>query len=238
MMKKDYASPLPKRFYKDVSVEQQGDQWRVLLDGRAVKTVKKQAMLMPDDAIARAVAEEWARVETIINPDRMPLTRLVNIAIDRIPVEREAIFADMMLYAETDLLCHRASEPELRAQQVEHWDPILQMLDNYGIKMVVVTGVIPQPQPQASLDAIRALFKEADHFTFAALAMLVPLLGSVLLTLALWKRNITFDKALYACRLDEEYQRAKWGADAEADAMWQTKANDLRAAATWLSLLS
>lgn len=236
-MTRDFASPLPKRFYTEVTTASMPDGWQVLLDGRVLKTVIKKPLLLPNAALADAVAAEWREVEQAIHPDRMPLTRLANIALDRMGQERRAVMENAMLYADTDLLCHRAHEPELRALQVEHWDPVLHALENHGIRMVTTYGVIPVLQPQESLDAIRGLLEGASDFEAAALAMLTPLLGSVLLTLAVWKRHIRFEAALEACRLDETYQQSQWGTDAEADALWQAKARDLRACATWLALL-
>lgn len=237
-MKRDYANPLPKRFYDKVTVERHVDAWRVLLDGRALKTVAKRMVELPNEALAHAVAREWDAVETSIRPEAMPLTRLANIAIDRMGAEREAILGNMLLYAETDLLCYRAAEPELRAQQAEHWDAVLQKLEEFGIRMVTVKGVVPVPQPQASLDRIAAMFGEADPWELAALAMLVPLLGSVLLTLAVWKGTLTMDAAAAACRLDEEFQQSRWGKDEEADALWQGKLRDMRACAVWFDALA
>ncbi len=236
-MKKDYASPLPKRFYSEVTTEKREGGVAVLLDGRQLKTIAKKPLVLPSEALATLVAEEWRAVVDAIVPDAMPYTRLANIAIDRMGTERVAVMQNAMLYAETDLLCHRGREEELRALQVQHWDPVLGALEEFGIKMVTTTGVIPVPQPQASLDAIAALLETANVYEAAALAMLVPLMGSVLLSLAVWKRLVTLDAAIYACRLDEEYQQERWGKDAEADVMWDAKLRDMRACVRWLSHL-
>lgn len=237
-MKKDYSSPLPKRFYKDVTTREEGGKWSVLLDGRVLRTVGKHVLHVPNAAMAEAVAQEWRSAGTYITPDLMPLTRLANIMIDRMPKERAAIMDSLQLYAETDLLCYRAGEPELRAKQNAQWDAVLQALQPFGIRMVTVTGVIPAPQPASSLQAIRDLLGEADDGEAAALAMMGPLLGSVLLALALWKNCTGFDEAVQACRLDEDFQQSRWGIDEGADALWKAKLRDLRACSEWLSMLA
>lgn len=236
-MKKDYSSPLPKRFYKDVTTREEGGKWSVLLDGRMLRTVGKHVLHVPNADLAEAVAQEWRLAGTHINPHLMPLTRLANIMIDRMPKERAAIMDSLQLYAETDLLCYRASESELRAKQNAQWDAVLQALEPFSIRMVTVTGVIPALQPASSLQAIRDLMGEANDAEAAALAMMVPLLGSVLLALALWKQCIGVEAAIAACRLDEDFQQSRWGVDAEADALWQAKLRDLNACAEWLSSL-
>ena len=71
--------PLPKRFYKDVSV---GAEREILLDGRVVKTPMKAKLALPTLALADAVADEWRAQVGVINPALMPLTKLANTAID------------------------------------------------------------------------------------------------------------------------------------------------------------
>ncbi len=237
-MKKNYSSPYPKRFYKEVTTQQVMEQWNIALDGRVLKTMAKHPLHVGSKALAEAVATEWREVKEEIRTEWMPLTRLANISIDRVPRERAGMMADMMLYAETDLLCHRAREEQLRAQQAEQWDKVLSALEHYDIKMVVTTGVIPQPQSQASLDAIKGMLAKADDAEFAALAMMVPLFGSILLTLAVWKKLITIDAAVVASRLDESYQQERWGRDPEADALWEAKLKELQACGVWLQRLS
>jgi len=229
----------PKRFYKEATVEPTPAGFEVRLDGRVLKTVGRKPLVLSAEMLARMVAEEWQAQQEAIDAERMPATRLANIALDRVPLEREAILADMMLYADTDLLCHRAREEELRQQQMEHWDPVVAYIEEaHGIRMVVTTGVVPVPQPAASLAQIREMLGKASDEQFAALAMLVPLLGSILLTLALWQKGITLDAALSACRVDEAYQQARWGRDEEADSMWQAKLRDMQACARWLTASS
>jgi len=59
---------LPKRFYKEATVEPSGDAFAVLLDGKQVKTPARRALMLPTKAAAELVAEEWQaqaeRIET------------------------------------------------------------------------------------------------------------------------------------------------------------------------------
>src|SRR5690606_35605476 len=95
---------LPKRFY--TSAEARDGQ--ILLDGRVLKTSAKNPLYVAQHKLAEAVAAEWNAQAEFIDPDAMPLTRLLNIAIDRVPMDRAALIDDMVRYAETDLLCYRA----------------------------------------------------------------------------------------------------------------------------------
>ena len=56
----------------------------------------------------------------------MPVTRLVNVAIDAIDGHAVAVRADIVKYAGSDLVCYRAEEPaRLVARQAQMWDPVL-----------------------------------------------------------------------------------------------------------------
>ena len=59
-----------KRFWKEVSVEPEGEGWTIRLDGRPIKTPARAALEVPSDALAEAIAEEWRAVGGKIDPDR------------------------------------------------------------------------------------------------------------------------------------------------------------------------
>ena len=67
--------PLPKRFYKSVTVT---EKLGIALDGRNVKTPLKAPLILPNRPLADAVAAEWEAQKEFINPFAMPLTKLAN----------------------------------------------------------------------------------------------------------------------------------------------------------------
>ena len=97
--------PLPKRFYKSVAVT---EQLGIALDGRSVKTPLKAPLVLPNRALAEAVAAEWDAQVEVINPHAMPLTKLANTAIDRAVAERSKITAEILEFAGSDMVCYRA----------------------------------------------------------------------------------------------------------------------------------
>lgn len=228
---------LPKRFYTAVTTEERDGGWVILLDGKPVKTPAKLPLSVAREALARAIVAEWDAQQEFINADAMPLTRLVSIARDRVPLDRAALLEDMLRYAETDLLCYRAAFAEKLGQlQAQHFDPILAWVrDAHGITLQVTDGIMPIEQPQTSVQKIGTLFSQANDGELAALAMMVPLVGSSLLALALWKGEIAIDRLLIAARLDETEQAHKWGEDEEARAAWEAKAKDIAASAFFLT---
>lgn len=121
-------------------------------------------------------------------------------------------------YGETDLTCHRAASPaELAARQAQGWDPVLAWAaDTLGAPLVPTAGVLPVPQPAASLDALLAHVAAVDEFRLTALHDLVTLSGSILLGLAVAHRHLAPDTAWSLSRIDEDWQIEQWGEDEEA----------------------
>lgn len=228
--------PLPKRFYRTVAAQQLAEGWGVALDGKTLKTPAKQALCVAQKTLAEAIAAEWDAQQEFVQPEAMPLMRLASLAIDRAALDRAAWIDDMLRYGETDLLCYRASANEpLGEDQRLHFDPILQWLDEtHGVHLHVTEGIMPIEQPADALHRLQALLMQASNDEVAALAMITPLLGSVVLAVALWKDAIAIDETLIAARLDEIHHARQWGEDEEAQALWASKEKDIRASYFYL----
>lgn len=238
--------PLPKRFYAAANVAPAEGGFVITLDGKMVRTPQQKLLQCASQQLAAAIAAEWEAQANHIDTDTMPLTRLLNIALDRVEIDRDALLADIINYAQTDLLSYRAPlaqvglpidshHEELRALQVQHFDPILAWLEKeYAAPFMVTEGLMPVPQPATSIEKIAAHFAAANDHELAALALMVPILGSALLTLAVWRGNVAVEIALIACRLDETVQAKHWGEDAEVATKWAAKARDVKAAAIFL----
>src|SRR5262249_17684018 len=93
-----------------------------------------------------------------LRPSSMPLTRLANIAVDRDPIQREAIVKATAGYAGTDLVCYRAADQQaLAARQEAVWQPLVDWARHrYDAPPAVTAGGIPTLQPAASPAALAA----------------------------------------------------------------------------------
>ncbi len=240
---KPEPKPLPKRFYAAVDVQQTAERFCITLDGKPIKTLRQKLLQCVSQKLAQQIAAEWEAQREVIDPDTMPLTRLLNITLDRVSDDRAQLLSDIAQYCETDLLFYReplSNESDaaraLALLQHKHFTPILDWCSKtYGVRFALTEGVMPVAQPPATLETLNQLFAEASDHELAALAMMVPLLGSALLTLAVWKRAITVEEALIAARLDESVQANYWGEDAEVAAKWADKCRDIRASAFFLT---
>jgi chaperone required for assembly of F1-ATPase len=226
-----------KRFYKDVSVARAEDGFRVLLDGRPVKTPAKNALALPTGALADAVAAEWRGQGEEVAPAAMPFLRLANTVIDGVNENRTEVIAAILRFGENDLLCYRAAQPaDLAARQRQGWQPVLDWArQRYGVDFTVVEGFTHADQPAATLAAFRAALEARDSFSLAALHVAASVTGSVVLALALAEGALTAARVFAISRIDDDYQAEKWGRDHEAQARAAKLAHELDIAAAFIA---
>lgn len=225
---------LPRRFYAAAGLAGENGLFRLTLDGRPANTPARNPLALPNETLARAIAGEWQAQVEVIDPARMPLTRLANTAIDGVAPRREAVIEDLSAYAGTDLLAYRAGDPErLVAAQSAAWDPVLDWArDALGARFILGEGVMHVMQPDATVAALRRAIAETEGpFRLAALHTMTTLTGSLLLALAVLHGHLTPDEAWAAAHVDETYQAGVWGEDAEAQVRHALRKAEFEAAA-------
>jgi chaperone required for assembly of F1-ATPase len=236
---RDEGRPLPKRFYKAVSVAPRQDVFDVQLDGRTVRTPAKKVLAVSTEPLARAIAAEWDAQGDLIDPATMPLTKLANTAIDAVAARWEEVAAGIVAFGGSDLLCYRAEAPEgLVRRQNEIWDPVLAWAKReLGAEFRLRQGVMPIDQTPATLAAVRRALDGADALTLAALHVMTTISGSAVLAIAHARGHLTLDDAWDAATVDETWQRELWGHDAEAAAAAALKRAEFAAASRCVDLL-
>ena len=221
---RDPARQLPKRFYKEATVGEADGGFSILLDGRPVNTPAKRRIVVPSRDLAEALAAEWAGQGEAIDPSTMPLTKLVNSALDGVAQQMAEVEAELVKYAGSDMLCYRAGEPaSLAAAQSAAWDPLLAFArDKLGARLVLAEGVMFASQPPESMTALAAAVRAhvgegpGAPLRLAALHVMTTLTGSLVLALAKALKEIGLAEAWAAAHIDEDFQMRTWGDDAEA----------------------
>jgi chaperone required for assembly of F1-ATPase len=229
-----------KRFYRQVELGVEGDMHRVLLDGRPLRTPAKRPVALPTAALAAAIAAEWRDQGENIEPAIMPITRLASTAQDRLPELRAAAIAELVDYAETDLLCYRAAAPlDLVERQSQTWQPLLDWAARtYGARLVVTTSILPVAQPKAAVQRLQAAVEALDDWRLVGLHAATSVLGSLILGLAVVEGRIDAEQALATSLLDELFEIERWGQDAETERRHAMLRRDLEAAADFLGALA
>lgn len=233
-------APLPKRFYKEATAGEADGTFAVLLDGKSAKTPARKTLALPNKALALAVAAEWNAIEGEIDPAKLPLTRLANLAIDAIAAAPQPVIDEIVQYAASDLVFYRAGEPEgLVALQNERWNPVLDWAaSKLNARFALAEGIVHVRQPDQSLAAVReAAEKLSRPFALGAAASATNIGGSALIALALANGALSGDEAWNAAHVDEQWSISQWGEDDEAQRRLAARHAEFSAAATMLSLL-
>lgn len=224
--------PLPKRFFREVSASKEAP-FSVLLDGRALKTPAKRPFTVPSAALADAVVSEWAALDDVIDPARLPLTRIINSALDGVVDSKAAVASEIAAFGGNDLLVYRAEGPDdLVRLQEQQWDPLIAWAQEaLGASLVTGRGVSPIAQPDAATTRIAAALPD-DPLKLAALHVMTTLTGSAIIALAHARGFLDADAAWAAAHVDEDYQIAHWGEDSEAAARRKARRAEFDAAST------
>jgi chaperone required for assembly of F1-ATPase len=219
----------PRRFYKIATTLETEDGFAVSLDGRIPKTPGKANLILPNLAVAQLVAAEWDAQGEAVIPASMPLTRLVNVAIDRATETRAAMIDEVVKYAGTDLVCYRAPNPKTLVEaQANAWDPLMEWaFATHGVALEITYDAMAIPQPAQSLASLRTAIERYDDWHLTALAFANGLAGSAIVALALVDRLIDGETAFKAIRVEENWQAARWGADPDEEHVANARRLDL-----------
>jgi chaperone required for assembly of F1-ATPase len=208
-----------KRFWQEVTVAPAEGGWRVLLDGRAIRTPKGGAQLLPTAALAELVAGEFAAQGEKVDPRAFVFRDMADFAIDMVAPDPTETIDKLLAYAVTDTLCYRAAPGEpLLARQDALWEPLVAACETrHGITLNRASGVIHCPQPAASLAVLRARLAGENAFTLAALLTLASLAASLVVALAALEVGSDPEALFAAANVEEDWQAELWGWDYEAE---------------------
>lgn len=231
-----------KRFWDTATVGTMDDGLSILLDGRPMRLPGGAPLRVRSGRLAEAVAAEWQAAggakggEMSFNDT--PLTRLAGTALERIAPNPAPTVDAIARYGETDLLCYRAEHPPaLVHRQHEQWQPWLDWVAlTHDAPLRVGAGVGYVRQHHDSVAALRRAVAALDVDALAALGIAVPLLGSLVLGLALAAQALDAHAAYSLGALDELFQREQWGEDAEAAARRAGMLADVTLAARYIDL--
>jgi len=207
-----------KRFYKEVTVEEAGNAYSVLLDGRPIKTPAKLSLHLPTQELAKAIAEEWERQSEKIEPSSMPFMQAAATVIDRVKPQRDKVISDIVAYGGSDLVCYRAAYPEnLVAKQSVAWDPLIDwVLERHHVALKTTNAINPIEQDEEALERLAAVVEAQKDMTLAPLYNITALCGSLVVAIAVLDGHLSAEEAFEISELDETHVMELWGADAEA----------------------
>ena len=231
-----------KRFWDTVTLTPDGEEHRILLDGKPIHLPNGGVLRVGPPALAAAIAEEWrlaggAKGGEMSFADT-PLTRIAGTARERIAPDPAQAGDAIARYGETDLLCYRAEIPRALADRQAHeWQPWLDWAaQTFDAPLRVTAGVVPIRQHRDSINALRRVVGGYDPYVLAALGVAVPALGSLVLGLAMVEGRLDAAEAYALGALEELFQAEQWGEDEEAAARRLMVAADIALAERFIRL--
>lgn len=231
---------LPRRFYKAAQVVVLDGGFAVGLDGRVPKTPGLKPVVVPSEAVAARMAAEWTAQGEVIDPEAMPLVRIVNSAVEAGEAALPALRAELVRYAGNDLLLYRADGPEtLVRRQEELWDAALVALArHFGVSFQPTVGVLHQAQPAPTLAKLAAALEGETLLPLTAMNAVMSITGSGLLALALRHGLVEAEGVWCAAHVDEDHNIQLWGEVEEITARRAQRRREFDAAAELLVLSS
>lgn len=210
-----------KRFWKEVAVEPFEGAYRVVLDGRPIRTQGGAPQIVPTATLAEALAAEWRAQGEEIDPKTFPLRDLADYAIDHVRPDRAAAITGLLRYAETDTLCYRADPDEaLYRRQQDLWEPLVQAFEaRHGVRLERISGVIHRAQPEATMTRLGEALAAHDDFTLAAVTTLAALAASLSVALETLEPEADAAALFAAANCEQDWQAELWGWDPTAESL-------------------
>lgn len=203
----------PKRFYDRVDVFQEDPKSHaVTVDGKVVRTPKRQLLATPSLPLSLAIAAEWDAQDTRLRPSSMPLTALAFAALDIAPHFREKITSAILRFVHTDSVTVRADTPkELVEYQNEAYADVLAHATSQGAHVRVARGMLDARQDVSVEHWIRDTVNDLDDWSLVAVDSAAATAKSALVAVALLHGAITAEQAVHAARSEERWQAKVWG---------------------------
>lgn len=200
-------------------------------------TPGKHPFELPSDALKDAIAREWHGQKAYASA-KMPLTALAYTALDRIAPQKEAVVEALLVYADTDTLCYRSENIELRDRQKDKWDIVLGWSSlMLGEKWQVGEGIMPHEQTARLHASLKAYLEKKDAFFLAAFSVLAGGFSSLVLAKAVAEKHLSAAEAFTCSRMEEDYSVEKWGRDEDAARRTERLRAEMLDAGRFLKLL-
>ena len=202
-----------KKFWTVTKLKKKESKFGILLDKNLLKTPQEKDCLISNIRIAKDLFKEWSAIQDDINFHNMPVTQICFSSLDRNRKEKIILLNKLTEYGMTDLLFYRdTSGTELEKLQSKKWDNLLDWIQNeFDLHFKIVNGIMPVEQPKENYNTFFNELEKLDCISLTALSDIVTLSGSLILGLLLLKKKIISKQAWSLAKLDEEWQRSKWG---------------------------
>lgn len=209
-----------KRFYKHVSIEQVEENqnlYKIMLDGKTLKTPGRHSLHLPNKELALAIACEWDAqgVNKGIQPTTMPLMILASTAIDQISVNPEFTKSTCLKYLPTDTSLFYANNEDriLLKKQRQYLQPLVRWIHkSFEIQLSTTQSMSNMiKHPDESVNKVKWMLDQLDPFSLACIQCVTIESKSLVMAIAYFCRYLSLDQIKVSARIEEEFQVEIWG---------------------------
>ncbi|MDI2090279.1 ATP12 family chaperone protein [Commensalibacter oyaizuii] len=233
-----------RRFWDHVHLQEHENGFQILLDTRPVKLPQKTVLHIKNKVLAQKIVKEWEQAGSkkgdVFSFEQLPLTRMVGTMIEKIIPNRNMYVDVLIPYLNGDLLCYHADTPkQLVNKQQEYWLPLVHWFqERFSVQLITKTGIMPITQSPITVQTVQNYLSNLTDGELTAFAVLVPLLGSIILTCAMKENQINAKYAFELAYLDETVQAEIWGYDSQQQGRLDKICKDIEEASEFLELIS
>tara|TARA_A100001011_G_scaffold130044_1_gene137072 strand:- start:73 stop:780 length:708 start_codon:yes stop_codon:yes gene_type:complete len=202
-----------KKNWDSVELKRVRSGYILNMDGNSLKTPGGNICTIKDLYLANKVYKEWSKLEDEIDYKKMPYTRTCFLTLDRSQNESITLRKKLVGYGMSDLFCYRAEKgSDLAEIQGESWTPLIGWVQTeLQATLQITNSIMPITQSIEVEKGWIKLLQPVQSFTLTALDELVTLSSSLIIGICLLKGKVSPEKAWKLIRIDEDWQRAKWG---------------------------
>ena len=202
-----------KKFWKSIKLIKKNSEFGILLDKHLLKTPQKKVFLVSNKTIAENLLKEWIKIDGEINFHNMPITQICFASLDREVKDKVILQNKLIEYGMTDLLFYRDGlGTELEKLQSKSWNKLLDWTKSeFKLNFNISNSLMPVKQPLINQRIFSKEINKLDCFSLTAISEIITLTGSLIIGLLILKKQILPNQAWSLSKVDEEWQRSKWG---------------------------
>ena len=202
-----------KKFWKSIELIKINSEFGILLDKHILKTPQKKDFLISNKTIAENLLKEWTNIDDDINFHNMPITQTCFASIDRDLKDQVILQNKLIEYGMTDLLFYRDGiGTELEKLQSKRWNKLLDWTKGeFKLKFKISNSLMPVKQPLTNQKIFFNEINKLDCFSLTAFSEIVTFTSSLIIGLLILKKKILPNQGWSLSKVDEEWQRSKWG---------------------------
>lgn len=194
-----------------------GTAYTIRLNNHNLKTPMRNLLVVPDETLALAIANEWRTKAGRKNLDlpNMHLTTLAYEAIDNPFNESKELVIDSILeYLRFDTVRFRTTDnEELLTRQSRHWDPLIGWFEHqYNCSLPIEYGDILSTGnvPKHTVETLTRHLHTHQRWPLVGVRSMTKNLKSFVLATCLAERFLGVEQAVELARLETRFQTDKW----------------------------